>query len=160
MTFQVFIKTEKSLHELAREIGRLLSLPSFTQRARRESTYYQFEMLGMLVLLHYLDEDDRAPEVLSYPYSFDLHLSFTEHELDTDDLEYRLQPYYARLLSFHLGVDTAYHEKQKINQRWHIRYHFCHKNPQWKADILYGEPGWQPAVIESSPSEWRGHLPG
>ncbi|WP_052887504.1 hypothetical protein [Thermogemmatispora carboxidivorans] len=158
MSFQVFIKTEKSLHQLASEIGALLSLPPFKRQRTRDALYYQFEMLGMLVMIHYLDEEDRAPEVLSYPYVFTLELTFTEHDLNTDDLEYRLQPYYARLLSFHLGVETAYHEQQQINQRWRIRYHFCRKNPSWKEDILYGEPGWQPAVIEEPPSEWRNQL--
>jgi hypothetical protein len=157
MSFQICINTDKSLHQLTSDICKLLSLPPFTQQTAGNDSYYQFEMLGMLVVVYYIDEEDRAPEVLRYAYGLDLHLSFTEHELDTDDLEYRLQPYYARLLSFHLGVETAYHEKQKVHQSWRIRYHFCRKNPHWREDILYGEPGWQPAVIETPPSEWRSH---
>src|SRR5579875_2991279 len=83
MSFQVFIKTEKSLHQLASEIGTHLSLPPFKRQRTRDALYYQFEMLGMLVILHYLEEEDRAPEVLNYPYVFTLELTFTEHDLDT-----------------------------------------------------------------------------
>jgi len=43
-----------------------------------------------------------------------------------------LQPYYAELLAFNLGLETACHEKQKIGQRWQVRYNFYHKNPKWK----------------------------
>src|SRR2546423_1643795 len=69
--------------------------------------------------------------------------------------EYRLQPYYAHLLSFHLGIDTAHHEKQKVSNKWHIRYRFYSKNVRWNGATLYGEPGWAPAVIEAPPSPWR-----
>jgi len=113
----------------------------------------------MLILLHTSDEEERDPEVMAYPYRFDLQFSFADHELDTDTLEYNLQPYYAQLLCFHLGIDTAYHEKQKVDRFWRIRYHFCSKNPRWNGDILYGEPGWEPAVIEATPSSWRSMHP-
>jgi hypothetical protein len=86
-------------------------------------------------------------------------MSFTDHELDTDDMEYRLQPYYAQLLSFQLGVETAFHEKQKVGGRWQIRYRFFRKNPKWDGSILYGEPGWTPAVIELPPGPWRSMNP-
>ncbi len=96
---------------------------------------------------------------MHYPCCFDLQLSFTEHELNTDALEYSLQPYFAQLLSFRLGLETAFHEKQKADRAWHIRYRFYSKNPRWNPDILYGEPGWQPAVIEGTPSPWRSMHP-
>jgi hypothetical protein len=112
-------------------------------------------MLGMLILIHKPEEEDRDPEVMSYPYCFDLQMAFADHELDTDDMEYRLQPYYAQVLSFQLGVDTAHHEKQQVANKWHIRYRFYSKNRKWNGAILYGEPGWEPAVIEASPSLWR-----
>ena len=155
MSFQICIKTEKSLAQLATEIRNLFSLPPFKQSFFSGESYYQFELLGMLVLIHHADEEDRDPEVMHYPYCFDLQLSFTELELDTDVLEYALQPYFAQLLSFRLGLDTAFHEKHKADSAWQIRYRFYSKNPRWNPDILYGEPGWQPAVIEGTPGPWR-----
>jgi len=155
MSFQICIKTDKSLQQLSTEIRNLFSLPPFRQNSFAGESYCQFEMLGMLILIHKADEEDRDPEVLNYPYCFDLQMAFADHELNTDDIEYRLQPYYAQLLCFRLGLDTAYHEKQKISNRWHIRYHFCSKNTRWDGTILYGEPGWAPAVIEAPPSSWR-----
>jgi hypothetical protein len=112
-------------------------------------------MLGMLIMVHQADEEDRDPEVMHYPYCFDLQMAFVDHELDTDAMEYTLQPYYAQLLSFHLGLDTAHHEKHKLEHRWHIRYHFYRKNEKWNGSILYGEPGWEPAVLALPPSPWR-----
>ncbi|MDQ2717936.1 MAG: hypothetical protein M3Z08_23835 [Chloroflexota bacterium] len=159
MAFQICIKTDKSLRQLASEICSLFSLPPYKENTFAGASYYQFEMLGMLVLLHHTDEEDRDPEVLHYPYSFDLQLSFLEHKLDTDDIEYRLQPYYTQLLSFHLGLDTTYHEKQKVGRGWQIRYHFYQKNPRWDGSALFGEPGWEPGVIEATPSEWRSMHP-
>src|ERR1700726_4521642 len=125
MSFQIWINTDKPLQQLATEIRSLFSLPPFSPFSGEP--YCQFEMLGMLVLIHRADEEDRDPEVIDYPYCFDLQMSFVDHELNTDDMEYRLQPYYAQLLSFQLGLNTAYHEKQKVDQRWQIRYHFCAK---------------------------------
>ncbi len=159
MSFQICIKTDKSLQQLATEIRDLLSLPSFKQDSFAGEPYCQFEMLGMLVLIHRADEEDRDPEVMDYPYCFDLQMAFVDHELDTDDLEYRLQPYYAQLLSFRLGVDTAYHEKQKVSYHWQIRYCFYHRNPTWNPSILYGEEGWEPAVIATQPGPWRNMHP-
>ena len=155
MSFQVCIKTDKSLQQLASEIRNLFCLPPFKQNSHGGESYCQFEMLGLLVLIRQADDEERDPEVMDYPYCFDLQMSFVDHELDTDSLEYRLQPYYAQLLCFHLGLETAYHEKQKVERSWCIRYHFCSKNPKWNANILYGEPGWQPTVIEAAPSPWR-----
>ncbi len=155
MSFQICIKTEKSLQRLATEIRDLFSLPPFKENAFSGEPYCQFEMLGMLALIHFADEEDRDPEVMHYPYCFDLQMSFTDHKLDTDDMEYRLQPYYAQLLTFQLGLDTAYHEKQKIGQHWQVRYQFLQKNPKWNSSILYGEPDWTPAVLVTQPSAWR-----
>ncbi len=155
MSFQVCIKTEKSLQQLTSEIRTIFSLPLFRQNSFANEPYYQFEMLGILILIHQAKKEDRDPEVMHYPYCFDLQMAFADHELDTDHMEYILQPYYAQLLSFQLGLDTAYHEKKKIDNKWHIRYRFYRKNPRWKESILYGEPGWEPAVIESPPSVWR-----
>lgn len=157
MSFQICIKTDKPLPQLATEIRECFSLPPFSQTTFAGEPYCQFIMLGMVVLIHRADEEEEIdPEVADYPYRFDLQLSmFTEHELDTDDMEYRLQPYYAQLLAFHLGLETAYHEKQKVGQRWQVRYQFCHKNPRWNVNVLYGEEGWEPAVLTSSPSPWR-----
>jgi len=159
MSFQICIKTGKSLQQLATEIRELFSLPQFAQNTFSGEPYCQFEMLGMLVLIHQADLEDREPEVMDYPYCFDLQTSFTDHKLDTDEMEYRLQPYYAELLAFHLGLETACHEKQKIGQRWQVRYNFYHKNPKWKETILYGEEGWEPAVIVNPPSPWRSMYP-
>jgi hypothetical protein len=159
MSFQICIKTEKSLLQLATEIRDLFALPPFKQGSFSGESYCQFEMLGLLILIHRADEEDRDPEVRHYPYCFDLQVAFADHELDTDDMEYRLQPYYAQLLSFRLGLDTAYHEKQKTSRAWQIRYHFCSKNPRWNESILYGEPGWEPAVLKSAPSSWRSMHP-
>jgi hypothetical protein len=155
MSFQICIKTDKPLLQLSTEIRNLFSLPPFRQDAFSGEPYCQFEMLGMLIFIHLADEEDRDPEVMHYPYCFDLQMAFADHELDTDGMEYNLQPYYAQLLSFRLGLDTAYHEKRKVNDKWHIRYRFCSKNTQWNGAILYGEPGWQPAIIEADPSAWR-----
>ncbi len=159
MSFQICIKSEKSLAQLATEIRNLFSLPPFKQSFFSGESYYQFELLGMLVLIHHADEEDRDPEVMHYPSCFDLQLTFTEHELNTDALEYTLQPYFAQLLSFRLGLETAFHEKQKVDRAWQIRYRFYSKNPRWNPDILYGEPGWQPAVIEGTPGPWRSMHP-
>lgn len=155
MSFQIYINTDKSLHQLATEIRQLLSLPPFQETSSPHESYYQFEMLGLVLIIHQADEDERDLEVKTYPYSLDLQVSFIDHELDTDEIEYRLQPYYAQLLSFHLGVGTAYNEKQEGERGWKIRYHFCRKNYKWNNVILYGEAGWEPAVIESTPSSWR-----
>lgn len=155
MSFQICIKTDKSLQQLATEIRNALSLPPFRQNSFSGEPYCQFEMLGMLILIHWAEEEEREPEVRDYPYCFDLQMTFADHELDTDTMEYTLQPYYAQLLSFQLGLDTAYHEKQKANHGWQIRYRYCCKNPKWSGDVLYGEPGWEPAVIEAPPSPWR-----
>lgn len=155
MSFQVCIKTDKSLQQLATEIRNLFSLPPFKLNSFSGDSYCQFEVLGLLILLHQADEEDRDPEVMHYPYCFDIQMSFVDHELDTDVMEYQLQPYYAQLLCFHLGFDTAYLEKQKVNRDWHIRYHFCSRNPKWNASTLFGEPGWEPAIIEKTPSPWR-----
>jgi len=159
MSFQICIRTEKSLEQLASDIRDLFALPSFNQSSFSGTSYCQFEMLGLLILIHRKDEEDRDPEVMGYPYCFDLQMSFVDHKLDTNDIEYRLQPYYAELLSFQLGLDTAYHEKQKKDRAWQIRYHFCSKNPRWNANILYGEPRWEPAVLRSTPSAWRSMHP-
>jgi hypothetical protein len=159
MSFQVCINTEKSLHQLATEIRKLLSLPPFQETAFAGEAYCQFEMLGLLILIHPIDEEDRDPEVKNYRYRFDLQASFSEHELDTDSMEYQLQPYYAQLLAFYLGVETAYREQRKTERSWQIRYHFCHKNPRWNSSILFGEPGWEPAVLEAPPSQWRSMHP-
>lgn len=159
MSFQICINTEKPLQQLANEIRDLFSLPDYQQGSISNEQYCQFEVFGMLILLHQIDEEDRDPEVLHYPYSFDMQTTFVDHELDTDTMEYRLQPYYAQLLSFQLGLDTAYHEKLKVEREWHIRYRFCSKNPRWNANILFGEPGWQPAILEASPTPWRAMHP-
>lgn len=156
MSFQICINTDKSLHQLASEMRKLLSLPPFQETSFSGESYCQFEMLGMLILIHKVDEEDRDPEVRDFCYSLDLQASFSDHELNTDDMEYRLQPYYAQLLSFHLNVETAYQERQKMERGWKIRYHFCRKNSRWNGSILYGEPGWEPAIIETTPSQWRG----
>ena len=155
MSFQICINTEKSLHQLATEIRKLLSLPPFQETSFSGEPYCQFEMLGMFILLHQVEEEERDPEVRCYPYSFDMQMSFSEHELDTDTMAYRLQPYYAQLLSFHLGVETAYREQQKGERDWQIRYRFCRKNPRWNGTILFGEAGWEAAVLEAPPSQWR-----
>ncbi len=157
MSFQICINTDKSLHQLATEIRKLLSLPPF-QGTPGES-YCQFEMLGMTLLIHQVDEEDRESEVKHYPYSLDLQMSFSDHELDTDTMEYHLQPYYAQLLSFYLGVETAYREQKKGERTWQVRYHFCRKNRQWNGTILFGEAGWEPAVFEAPPGPWRNMLP-
>jgi hypothetical protein len=159
MSFQICIKTDKSLQQLATEIRNLFSLPPFRQNSFSDEPYCQFEMLGMLLLIHRADEEDRDPEVVDYPYSFDLQMSFADHELNTDDMEYCLQPYYAQLLSFQLGLDIAYKEKQRKERGWKIRYHYCCKNPKWNESILFGEPGWEPAVIQMPPSPWRSMHP-
>jgi hypothetical protein len=155
MSMHICINTDKSLRQLATEIRALLALPPFQAASSLGGSYCQFEMLGMLILIQQVDEEEREPEVKDYPYSFELQMSFSEHELDTDEMEYRLQPYYAQLLSFHLGLETAYYEKQKAARGWQMRYHFCRKNKKWDDSILFGEPGWQAAVIESPPSPWR-----
>ena len=155
MSFQICIKTDKTLRQLATEIREMLFLPPFSENAFVGEPYCQFEMFGMLALIHKTDEEDRDPEVMAYPYSFELQMSFTEHQIDTDAIEYRLQPYYAQLLTFKLGLDTAYSEKQKNGRHWHIRYQFLSKNSAWDDSRLYGEEGWKPAVLFASPSAWR-----
>lgn len=155
MSFQICINTDKSLHQLATELQKLLSLPPFQESSFSGESYCQFAMLGLIILVHQVDDEDRDPEVRNYAYSLDLQTSFSDHEMDTDEMEYRLQPYYAQLLSFHLDLETAYFEKQKAEHGWKIRYHFCCKNPKWNGTILFGEPGWEPAIVETTPNPWR-----
>jgi len=159
MSFQICIKTNKSLQQLATEIRDLLALPPFKHNAFVGEPYCQFEMLGMLLLITRVEGEDREPEVFDYAYSFDMQMTFTDNDIDTDALEYGLQPYYAQLLAFRLGVDTAYIEKQKAGIHWKVRYRFYCKNPRWNEDILYGEPGWEPAVKVGPHSQWRAQLP-
>lgn len=159
MSSQVCIKTHKSLQQLTTEIQKLLALPPFTENAFAGEPYCQFEMFGMLVLIHRADEEDRDPEVVDFPYSFELQFSFTDTLLDTDAMEYEIQPYYAQLLAFHLNVETAYYEKHKIGPHWQIRYRYCRKNEKWNGAILYGEEGWEPSVVLSDPTPWRTRHP-
>ncbi len=159
MSFQICIKTDKSLQQLAAEIRDLFSLPPFKLDSFAEEPYCHFETLGMLILLRHADDDDRDPEVKDYSYCFDVQMSFTDHELDTDELEYQLQPYYAQLLTFQLNVETACYEKKKVGQHWQIRYRYYSKNPKWASTILYGEPGWCPAVNVTIASSWRSMHP-
>ncbi len=156
MSFQICIKTEKSLQQLASEIREALSLPPFKLDSFGEEPYCQFDMLGMLVLLRHTDVAERDVEIRHFPYSFDLQCSFTEHDLDTDSLEYSLQPYYAQLLAFRLSLDTACYEKKKVGPHWQVRCCYYRRNPRWNDNILFGEPGWEPAVIAAQPpSPWR-----
>ncbi len=143
MSFRICVKTEKSLQQLASEMRDLFSLPPFKQSSFSGEPYCQFETLGLLMLIHPAEQEDDDPEVIDYPYCFDMQMSFAD------------QPYYAELLSFQLGIDTAYHEKQKVGHSWRIRYHFCSKNLKWNGNILFGEPGWQPAILRAAPSPWR-----
>jgi len=159
MSFQICIKTDRSLQQLATEIRDLFSLPPFTENSFAGAPYCQFEMLGMLILIHWAEEDERDPEVSDYSYNFDLQMSFSEHELNTDAMEYCLQPYYAQMLASRLGVETAFHEKQKAGRHWQMRYCFYYKNPHWNENILYGEPGWEPAVKAAPPGPWRAVQP-
>ncbi|GCF06695.1 hypothetical protein [Dictyobacter arantiisoli] len=155
MSFQICIKTDKSLQQLATEIRELLSLPPFTLDSLAEEPYCQFDMLGILVLIRYVLEDDREPEVKDYHYYFDGQMSFTEHEIDTDAMEYNLQPYYAQLLAFRLDLETACYEKKRVGQHWQIRYCYYKKNPDWNPNLLFGEPGWVPAILVDAPGPWR-----
>jgi hypothetical protein len=155
MSLQVCIRTDKSLDRLATEIRDLLSLPPFKLDAFGKEPYYQFDMLGMFIMLHWAEEDERDPEVKDYPYVFDLQMSFEDHELDTDAMMYALQPYYAQLLASRLGVETACYEKKKVGPHWQIRYCCYCKNPRWNGSVLYGEDGWEPAVLMTTLGAWR-----
>lgn len=155
MSLQIYLKTEKSLQQLAREMRELLSLPPFKHDAHAEEPYCQFEMFGMLVLVRLTGEEERDPEVCDFPYCLDMQMTFSEHELDTDTMEYQLQPYYAQLLAFHLNVEAAHQERQKLGKHWQVRYQYCHRNPRWDGSLLYGEAGWEPAISQAPPSEWR-----
>src|SRR5258708_12485931 len=108
MSFQICIKTDKSLQQLATEIRNAYLLPPFKQNTFSGESYFQFEMLGMLALVHRTDEEDRDPEVMHYPYCFDLQMAFADHELDTDSMEYHLQPFHTHLLIFHLLLAPSY----------------------------------------------------
>ena len=155
MSLQICIRTDKSLDQLATEIRDLLSLPPFKIDAYADDPYYQFDMLGMFIMLRRSDEDERDPEVKEYPYVFELQMSFEDHELDTDAMMYSLQPYYAQLLASRLGVGTACYEKKKVGPHWQIRYYCCNKNPRWDGSILFGEVGWEPAVLVGTLGMWR-----
>jgi hypothetical protein len=155
MSLQICIRTDKSLDQLATEIRDLFSLPPFKVDALSDEPYYQFEMLGMFIMLRRSEEDERDTEVKNYPYVFDLQASFEEHELDTDTMVYTLQSYYAQLLAFRLGVETACYEKKKLGPHWQIRYCCYSKNPRWKGDTLYGETNWEPAVLAGLLGTWR-----
>jgi len=64
MSFQICIKTEKSLQQLTTEIRNLFSLPPFRQNSFAGEPYCQFEMFGLLILIHKSEEEDRVPEVM------------------------------------------------------------------------------------------------
>jgi hypothetical protein len=155
MPFQICIKTGKTLQQLAAEICDLFSLPSYKLDPHTEEPYCQFEMLGMILFIRPYDEESRDPEVRDYTYCLDLQLSFIESDLDTDVVEYSLQPYYAQLLAFRLNIETACYEKRQIGQHWQIRYRYYAKNERWKGDLLFGEEGYAPAIKEKTPSAWR-----
>jgi hypothetical protein len=155
MSLHIHIRTDKSLQQLAIEIRELLSLPPFKLNSSSEEHYCQFEMLGMVILLHTPEIEEHDPEVKDFPYAFDLQMSFEDLELDIDTLAYTLQPYYAQLLAFRLDVETACFEKKKVGPHWQIRYCFYRRNPRWNENILYGEPSWEPAVQVSIPGTWR-----
>jgi hypothetical protein len=156
MSLQICIRTDKSLDQLATEIRDLFSLPPFNKcDTCVTEPYYQFDVLGMFLLLRRFEEDERDPEVKDYSYVFDLQMSFEDHGLDTDEMVYSLQPYYAQLLSFRLGIETACYEKKKVGPHWQIRYcRYC-KNPRWNGSVLYGEAGWEPAVLMGTLGVWR-----
>src|SRR5260221_7713767 len=165
MSFRICVKTEKSLQQLASEMRDLFSLPPFKQSSFSGEPYCQFETLGLLMLIHPAEQEDDDPEVIDYPYCFDMQMSFADHELDTDDMEYRLQPYYAELLSFQLGIDTAYHEKQKVGHSWQIRYHFCSKNLKWNGNIYMVSqagnlPSSEPLLVGGVPCAPRSNRQG
>src|SRR6266852_9053044 len=153
MSLHICINTDKSLHQLATEIRKLLSLPPFQETI--DVSYCQFEMLGFMAVVRKLDDEDREPEVRHFPFSFDMQLTFGDHELDTDMMEYQLQPYYAQLLTFHLGVETAYREQKKTERSWQVRFHFCRKNQNWTGSLLFGEAGYEPSVLDVTPGSWR-----
>lgn len=155
MSLQICIRTAKSLDQLATEIRDLLSLPPFKVDTFGEEPYYQFDMLGMFIMLRRSEEDERDPEVRNYPYVLDIQASFEDHELDTDAIVYGLQPYYAQLLTFRLGIETACYEKKKIGPHWQIRYCCYSKNPRWTGNVLYGEDGWEPAVLVGTLGVWH-----
>ena len=155
MPFQICMKTDKTLQQLAAEIRDLFALPPYTFDSHTEEPYCQFEMLGMLLFVRQSDEESQDQEVRDYPYCLDMQLSFTEWNSDNDQLEYNLQPYYAQLLAFRLGVDTACYEKKRIGERWKIHYHYYTRNTDWSADRLFDEPGYVPAIQEEAPSDWR-----
>src|SRR5947207_15251583 len=81
MSFQICIKTDRSLQQLAAEIRTIFSLPPFNQNSFAGEPYCQFEMLGMIILIHPADEEDRDPEVKSYPYCFDLQMRSEERRV-------------------------------------------------------------------------------
>ena len=58
MSLQICIKTDKSLECLAEEIRGMFALPPFKLD---RGPYYQFEMLGMLLFIHRIAEEDRDP---------------------------------------------------------------------------------------------------
>src|SRR5205823_13461505 len=66
MSFQICIKTDKSLQQLATEICNLFSLPPFRQISFSDEPYCQFEMLGLLILLH--RDRKSTPELQSLAY--------------------------------------------------------------------------------------------
>jgi len=155
MSLQICIRTDKSLDKLATEIRDLLSLPPFKLDVFATEPYYQFDMLGMFILLRRSEEDERDPEVKDYPYVFDLQMSFEDHALDVDAMAFSLQPYYAQLLAFRLAVETACYERKKVGPHWQIRYCCYSRNPHWNGGVLYGEDGWEPAVLVGTPGIWR-----
>lgn len=160
MSFQIWMKTNKSLQQLATEIRDILALPQFKQQSFAGESYCQFQMFGMHLFIRRSDEEmEQDPEVKGYAYSLDMEMSFIDHELDTDFIEQALQPYYAQLLTFHLGIETACREQKKVGNGWQIRYNFYCKNPKWTGSVLYGEDGWEPAVNVASPGPWRSMLP-
>src|SRR5690349_17883556 len=97
MPFQICIKTDKTLQQLATDVLDLVSLHSYERDPHPDEPYCQCEVLGMILLTRHYDEDSREPERLDYSYCLDLQLSFIECDLYTDTAEYNLQPYRAQL---------------------------------------------------------------
>jgi len=159
MSFKICIKRRNLCNNSPQEVRNLFSLPPFKQSSFSGEPYCQFEVLGLLILIHRADEEDRDPEVMHYPYCFDLQMSFCRSRLDTDSVEYRLQPYYAQLLSFQLGLDTAFTKKQKVNRACRYATASVQKILNGTQPFCMESLGGSQRCSKAPPSPWRSMHP-
>ncbi len=104
----IFLKSNDDLaRAAARVFGALNS--QYTEGSAEEAgaTNYQAQGMGFKGVLYANAGDLQDPEFGDYPLALEITSIFADVELDPIDLEGMLAEYFARLLAFDLGLETA-----------------------------------------------------